>query len=210
LSGGAPQVCLTFDDGPDPNYTPKVLDILAAAGVRATFFVVGMAAARHPGLIRRMVRDGHEIGNHTWSHTHPRLVRRGQVTQEVVAARNALADITGQHPCYFRPPFGYLRAAMLKAAQEHDQTVVLWSLSGKDWGPMGHAAFIARRLSRTRAGDIILLHDAQRKYNRPWATLRVLPNFITGLSRVGLKPDSVGSCSATPVAPTHSASIALP
>jgi len=209
LSNEVAQVCLTFDDGPDPNYTPAVLDILAAAGVKATFFVVGMSAVRWPALIRRMLTEGHEIANHTWSHTHPRLVRPALVRQEVVAATEALADITGQRPCYFRPPFGHLRASMLTAAQDQGQGIVLWSLSGKDWGPMGRAASIARRLGRARAGDIILLHDAKRKYNRPWETLRVLPDFLTSLGTAGLKPISIGDSSAASNASPRRAPVAL-
>jgi peptidoglycan-N-acetylglucosamine deacetylase len=179
------QAYLTFDDGPDPIYTPRVLDALGAAGVRATFFVVGVAAVRHAGLIRRMHAEGHEVANHTWS--HPRVVRKKAARQEVTASTHALEDILGQRPRFFRPPFGHLRRCLTEAAQEQGQTVVLWSLSSKDWGPMGRAALIGRRLARAQASDIILLHDARWRYNRPWETLKGLLAFLARLDSNDLK-----------------------
>ncbi|HEX2237625.1 MAG TPA: polysaccharide deacetylase family protein [Gammaproteobacteria bacterium] len=182
LSGDLRQILMTFDDGPDPEHTPQVLDILAAAQVRAIFFVVGTAARRHAALVRRILAEGHEIGNHTWSHHHPWLVRTSVACREVAQATDALADIVGRRPRYFRPPFGRLRRVMIDAAQELEQTVVLWSLSGRDWGPWGRAALIAKRLARAQPGDIILLHDARWHHNRPWEMLATLADFLAGLS----------------------------
>ncbi len=180
---------LTFDDGPDPEHTPRVLDVLAAAGVRATFFLVASAAERHSLLARRMLAEGHEIGNHTWSHYHPALLREHTARREVIAGSRALADILGRAPRYFRPPFGYLRRCMIETAHALGETVVLWSLSAKDWGPFGRAAPIARRLSRVRSGDIVLLHDARWRYNRPWATLEVLASFVAFTRATGMQLD---------------------
>jgi peptidoglycan-N-acetylglucosamine deacetylase len=180
---------LTFDDGPDPEHTPRVLDVLAAAGVRATFFLVASAAERHPLLARRMLAEGHEIGNHTRSHYHPALLRDGAARREVIAGSRALADILGYKPRYFRPPFGHLRRCMTETAHELGETVVLWSLSAKDWGPFGRVAPIARRLARARVGDIVLLHDARWRYNRPWATLEVLASFVTCARATGMQLD---------------------
>jgi peptidoglycan/xylan/chitin deacetylase (PgdA/CDA1 family) len=210
LRGCSRQAYLTFDDGPHPDYTPRVLDILAAAGVRATFFVVGSTAVRHKQLIKRTVADGHETANHTWSHFHPRLLRTGRIYREVAESAHALADITGKHPRYFRPPFGHLRREMTQVAQEQGQTVVLWSLSGKDWGPFGRAALIARRLQRVQAGDIVLLHDARWRYNRPWETLNVLPGFLAQLAANGLKLGLLGSDPSAPGLFPPAAAHALP
>lgn len=193
LPGDIRQAYLSFDDGPDPKYTPRVLDVLAAAGFSATFFVVGRAAVEYTALVRRMVAEGHEVANHTWSHKHPALVRPSVARREVAIATQALADIIGRQPRYFRPPFGRLRRPMTEAAQELAQTVVLWSLSGKDWGPLGRAALIKRRLARVQAGDIVLLHDARWRYNRPWETLSVLADFLAQIDRNGIKLGLLGS-----------------
>ncbi len=200
------RICLTFDDGPDPNYTPRVLDALAEADVRATFFVVGSAAVRDPQLVRRALAEGHEVANHTWSHAHPRLLPATQVQHEVAAANHAIADIVGKAPRYFRPPFGHMRRSMVDAAHTLGQAVVLWSLSGKDWGPMGRASMIARRVARARAGDIILLHDARWRYNRPWETLKVLPEALARLKGAGLTPVLIGDGPRAPSMPVQTAS----
>lgn len=210
LPSGIQQACLTFDDGPDPEYTPRVLDILAAAGARATFYVVGMAAVRHAPLVRRMLKEGHEVANHTWGHLHPWRIRACTAREEVASVTRALEEITGQRPRYFRPPFGRLRRCMLEAAQEMDQQVVLWSLSGKDWGPFGRAAAIARRIARTRAGEIILLHDARWRYNRPWAMLEVLPGFLARLDEDGIKLGLLGRDSPSEPLSPQSGAPALP
>jgi peptidoglycan-N-acetylglucosamine deacetylase len=190
--GDSRRAYLTFDDGPDPDYTPRVLDVLAAAGVRATFFVVGTAAIRYASLVRRILAEGHEVANHTWSHPRPGLVRPSVARHEVVMATQALADIMGRQPRYFRPPFGRMRRQMTEAAQDLAQTVVLWSLSGKDWGPLGRGFLIANRLAHTQAGDIILLHDARWRYNRPWEMLKILPDFLAQLDGAGIKLGLLG------------------
>ncbi|MGI8738108.1 MAG: polysaccharide deacetylase family protein [Gammaproteobacteria bacterium] len=191
LSAHDSQTHLTFDDGPHPEYTPRVLDLLAAAGARATFFMVGTQAERHAGLTRRVLAAGHEVGNHTWSHAHPALLRAVVARHEVAAGSIALANVIGARPRYFRPPYGRMRRCMTEAAADQGQSVVLWSLSGKDWGPLGRARWIAERLARARAGDIVLLHDAPWRYNRPWEMLKVLTAFLSRLKRDGLTSETL-------------------
>ena len=182
------RVFLTFDDGPDPRFTPLILDILAQASAYATFFVVGEDAIRFPSLVRRIAQEGHEVANHTWRHRHPWAISSGVARQEVSFGSAALADLLGRSPRYFRPPHGRLRRCMMDQARELGQTVVMWSLSGVDWGPWGGAARIARRLRTAKGGDIVLLHDAWRGYNRPWETVRVLAGFLSDLHDRDLKP----------------------
>ena len=184
----AGHVFLTFDDGPDPRFTPLILDILAQASAYATFFVVGEDAVRFPSLVRRIADEGHEVGNHTWSHCHPWTISSGVARQEVSFGSAALADVLGRSPRYFRPPHGRLRRCMMDQARELGQTVVMWSLSAVDWGPWGGAARIARRLRAAKGGDIVLLHDAWRGYNRPWETVRVLAGFLSDLDNRNLRP----------------------
>ncbi len=191
------RVFLTFDDGPDPRFTPLILEILAQASAYATFFVVGEDAVRFPSLVRRIANEGHEVGNHTWSHCHPWTISSRVARQEVSFASAALADLLGRSPRYFRPPHGRLRRCMMDQARELGQTVVMWSLSAVDWGPWGRATWIARRLRAVQEGDIVLLHDGRRRYNRPWETVRVLSGFLSDLHYRNLKPslfEKTGRC----------------
>jgi peptidoglycan-N-acetylglucosamine deacetylase len=180
------EVCLTFDDGPDAEWTPRVLDLLEANGMAATFFVIGRAARQYPGLLRRVSAAGHGIGNHTWSHRHPWLLPRRTARQEVRDGASAIADVTGRLPAAFRPPHGRLRGCMIDEAERGGQRVVLWSLSARDWGPLGSPSRIAARLASARAGDVILMHDGRPHVNCPRALLAVLADFLQTVIRRGL------------------------
>jgi peptidoglycan/xylan/chitin deacetylase (PgdA/CDA1 family) len=186
-----PIVYLTFDDGPDPNWTPRILDVLAAAQLRATFFVVGTQARRAPELLRRAVAEGHELGNHTLSHRHPWYVSAAVACQEVRDGANAIADIAGVAPHWFRPPHGRLRRCMQEEVERIGERTVLWTRSAIDWGYLGRAHRIARRLDRVAAADIVLMHDGARTSNRPDQLLPVLPGFLAGLATKGLRVGSL-------------------
>ena len=174
-------VYLTFDDGPDPEWTGRVLDVLAAARVRATFFVVGRAARAAPGLVRRIASEGHEIGNHSLSHRHPWRLREAAAREEVRGGAAAIAETLGRAPRWFRPPHGRMRRCMIDEAERSGQRTVLWSVSAIDWGPLGRADEIAERLARVEAGDIVLMHDGRNKHNKPGELLHVLPSFLAQL-----------------------------
>lgn len=178
-------VYLTFDDGPDVRWTPRILDILAKAKARATFFVVGCKALRQAALVRRIAAEGHEVGNHTFSHRHPWTMLSSSARREVRDGAAAIADILGYGPRFFRPPHGCLRRCMMEEARAQGQAVVLWSLSGIDWGVLGSAAGIAARLNAVEDGDIVLLHDGRGSINRPWQTASVLPFFLDSLRERG-------------------------
>ncbi len=178
----AKRLYLTFDDGPDPVWTPRVLDILAAAGARAAFFVVGMHARAHPDLLRRIAGQGHEIGNHTGTHRHPWTLPPSAARREVRDGADAIADITGIRPLFYRPPHGRLRHCMAEEAQRAGQSVVLWSLSAVDWGPLGSARGIFRRLGKADSGDIVLMHDGGRGPNKPEHMTAVLPAFLDAMA----------------------------
>lgn len=155
-----PRVYLTFDDGPHPEHTPALLDTLAALGARATFFVVGERAARFPGLVRRMVAEGHEIGNHSYTHSPPERTGARQLVEEAETTASLLGDIVGQRPVLFRPPHGKLTAAKLLGLWAAGMNVVLWSNDPKDFacsGPQEALEAIGR--CPPMNGDIVLLHD---------------------------------------------------
>lgn len=179
----AGSVYLTFDDGPDERWTPRILDLLAHANVLATFFVVGRLALEQPELIRRIVAQGHEVGNHSWSHRHPWTLSPATARLEVRDGAAAIADLIGRAPSFFRPPHGRLRRCMLEEAERVGQTLVLWDRSAVDWGPLGSAAKISRRLNTVESGDIILMHDGGRGINRPSELVKVLPQFLAHLKQ---------------------------
>jgi peptidoglycan-N-acetylglucosamine deacetylase len=175
------RVCLTFDDGPDPEHTPKLLDLLALHGCQATFFLLGHSAQRHPDLVCRIVNEGHSLGNHTFSHRRARRDGDGLDAWEVGHSQRILEDLSGREPKWFRPPYGRLTAGLAREAARLNLTTVLWSRSAIDWGPFGTRRGIARRLSRTLAGDVVLLHDAVRRHNHPDLMLSVLPSLLSRL-----------------------------
>lgn len=158
-----PHVVLTFDDGPDPARTPRLLDVLGAAGARAVFFVVGRRVAAHPDLVRRMVDEGHQVANHSWSHRClPRLSTR-RIEEEVDRCQEAVCEVTGAAPTHVRPPYGLKDHRVYRVLRARGLVPALWSLNLRDYHGSA-AATLARRLSRARAGDVVLAHDGD-----PWA-----------------------------------------
>jgi peptidoglycan/xylan/chitin deacetylase (PgdA/CDA1 family) len=185
-------IYLTFDDGPDPSFTPRVLDVLGEAGMRATFFTIGMQARRYPELVRRAAAEGHEIANHSFSHKHPWLVSERIARAEVRECSDVLGDVLGQRPRFFRPPHGRMRACMTDEATRAGARTVLWDLSAIDWGPFGRADRIAKRLERIQANDIVLMHDGKNEHNKPDELLRVLPQLLKALQERGLRSEVLG------------------
>lgn len=191
LTSASDVICLTFDDGPDPVYTPAILDILAAYNVKATFFVLGEAAERFSQLVGRIAAEGHSIGNHTFSHPNPWFASREDAKREITRTSLIIEQITGKQPRWFRPPYGRLGFALQQQTLLDNMTTVLWSRSIIDWGMLGNPTGIRNRLNRISAGDIVLMHDGQRKHNRPDNLLRYLPGFLAALPGKGLRPCSL-------------------
>ena len=183
-----PRCYLTFDDGPDPQWTPRVLDALAHAGVRASFFVIGRLAQRSAGLLRRIRAAGHVVGNHAYSHRHPWTLTRARARAEARTGTDAIAQALGERPLWFRPPHGRLGAFLVEAAREDGQRIALWSVSAVDWGPLATPERILLRLRALRAGDIVLMHDGPLRHNRPDHTLQVLPTLLAALVAEGPEP----------------------
>lgn len=158
---GTQRVALTFDDGPDPEVTPAVLEILARHRVHATFFVIGKSLAAQPDLAARMVRAGHVLGNHSWEHSHWHnfyLTRRHEA--EMARCDAAIAAVNGQSTgILYRPPVGLKSPELARAAWRRHLTLVAWSLHSHDSRRRDAAAIARRVLDRVRGGDIILMHD---------------------------------------------------
>jgi peptidoglycan/xylan/chitin deacetylase (PgdA/CDA1 family) len=183
----ANRVYLTFDDGPDPEWTPRVLDVLDKENVKATFFAIGQQAQRLPDLMRRVHDAGHAVGNHTFSHRHPWFMSQRTARAQVRDGANAIRDVLGLEPRFYRPPHGRERRCMSDEAHRCGEQVVLWNISAIDWGPLGSAEGIEKRLDAVKGGDIVLMHDGQNKHNRPDQLLQILPLFLRKLSDRGLR-----------------------
>jgi peptidoglycan/xylan/chitin deacetylase (PgdA/CDA1 family) len=159
------ELALTFDDGPNPAWTPRLLELLATYGVRATFFLVGSHACSEPALVRRIVTAGHLIGNHSWSHPNLALTPTRHIEEELMRTSRTLEQIAGKPVRFFRPPFGARRPIVLRTARELGMTPVLWNAMTSDWSNPS-AESIARHLIRSidraeRSGSAanVVLHD---------------------------------------------------
>ncbi|HZO11769.1 MAG TPA: polysaccharide deacetylase family protein [Polyangiaceae bacterium] len=149
-------VCLTFDDGPHPEHTPALLDVLAREHVPATFFVVGARARAHPNLVRRMAAEGHTVGHHSYSHGDPETTNARILAAEAAETSALLADILSEPPRLFRPPHGKLTVAKLVRLWARGQSIVLWNVDPRDYLHPIVDFFSAQPL---QSGDIVLLHD---------------------------------------------------
>lgn len=166
---------LTFDDGPGEELTPGLLDVLRAAKVRATFLLVGSHAKERSDLVRRQVRDGHEIGNHSWSHTDLSLLSYDEIRRELERTDDLLADLTGRRPTVVRPPFGRINGALLQHVAIAGQRILLWDvrLREGDLDTPGNVAWVGENL---RPGTIVLCHDAGSA-NR-YIGIRSIPGIV--------------------------------
>src|SRR6267143_1419257 len=188
-AGDAHEVALTFDDGPDPEWTPKILDVLKAAKVKAAFFLVGVNAERYPNLVRRIVAEGHEIGNHTYYHPNLALCWPEHIRLELNATQLLIQTITGRATTLFRPPYAadtqparLAELAPLKIAEELNYLVVLENIDPQDWAKPG-ADIILRRIKQQRHdGSVILLHDAGGDRSQ---TVEALPRILDWLHTRG-------------------------
>jgi peptidoglycan/xylan/chitin deacetylase (PgdA/CDA1 family) len=155
------QVALSFDDGPDPEVTPAVLDALARHGARATFFAIGQSLTAWPALARRVLAEGHELGNHSWRHSRwqPFSSPRAQIA-EIERGQHAIAAISGNGATrLYRAPFGVKSPPFVVAAHRKRLAMVGWSLHSRDTGSADSARIAERVLRRIRPGDIVLMHD---------------------------------------------------
>ncbi len=177
---GRPCVALTFDDGPTEETTPRVLEILRSKGVKATFFLVGRQAERFPDLVRQLQAEGHTIGNHTF--THPPLfcfLTPARLRWEVERTQEALLEITGARPRFFRSPVGLRHPFLARTLRGAQMEYISWRLRTLDTHPQRPGALRARVLARVASGDIVLMHD--RPARGTTAMISVLPEVIDRL-----------------------------
>jgi peptidoglycan/xylan/chitin deacetylase (PgdA/CDA1 family) len=177
-----PYIAMTFDDGPSAALTPKLLDILAAHQIKATFFVIGENVAEHPEIVARAAREGHEIGNHSWSHPNFGKMSDDGVRSQLQRTDDAIKSVTGSRPTLLRPPYGSITAREKRWI--HDQfgyQIILWDVDPYDWKRPGPSVVRSRILKETRQGSIVLSHDIHP------GTIEAMPSTFDGLEAKGFK-----------------------
>ena len=181
-------VALTFDDGPSPEHTPKVLAMLDEARVKATFFVIGRKAEAHPDLVRAIAERGHAIGVHSYAHDRLFSLRSPRVVRaDLVRAVDVLERITGERPTMFRPPIGHTNPRIAREASRLHLDLVGWSIRGLDGLALARADHVADRvIRRLDDGAIVLLHDAAERDDREPASLAALPRILSAMRARGL------------------------
>lgn len=180
----AAEIALTFDDGPNPTYTPQVLSILQHYGIHATFFCIGENVQNFPDLVQQENAAGNVVGNHTWS--HPDLTTRSAsfIHTQLNDTSTLIQQVTGVQPLFFRPPYGAINDTVKTEAWQLGLTPTLWSIDTEDWQKPGSSAIVTTALSQAQNGSIILMHDGGGDRSQ---TIAALPTIITGLQQRGFQ-----------------------
>ena len=163
LARGTKQLALTYDDGPNDPHTLRLLEGLAKHNVRATFFLIGRYVQQRPDIVREVVKAGHVIGNHTFTHPLLTFKTAAEVRKELSECRSAIQDAVGEHSNLFRPPFGGRRPAVLHVVRDLGLEPIMWNVTGYDWNAPPAAVIEKKVSSQMRGGDVILLHDGGHK-----------------------------------------------
>jgi peptidoglycan/xylan/chitin deacetylase (PgdA/CDA1 family) len=184
------RIALTFDDGPDPIWTERALDVLERRDVRASFFLVGERAARAPETVRRIAAR-HEVASHGWSHRSLWLCGPQRTEVEIARAHRLLSDLSGRPLHHFRPPWGMVNAAMFGALRRHGERCVLWSIQPEGLRPTPAPQQAREVLRRAHPGAIVDLHDADGVRGASARLLAALPTMIDGLRDAGYELTTV-------------------
>jgi peptidoglycan/xylan/chitin deacetylase (PgdA/CDA1 family) len=175
-------VVLTFDDGPDIEYTPKVLEILAKYDAKATFFEIGQSVQKHPELTKRAHAAGHSVQNHTWTHPDLRKLGATAFRQQIMSTDQAIRAQTGSTPGCLRPPYGGVSAAVRQRAKALGKDLVVWTVDSRDWTKPGTTAIVQRVLKNVHSGSVILMHDGGGNRSQ---TVAALPTILKTLKAQG-------------------------
>jgi peptidoglycan/xylan/chitin deacetylase (PgdA/CDA1 family) len=195
-----PYIAMTFDDGPHIENTPRLLDMLKERGIKATFFVVGQCAAEYPDIMKRIVAEGHEIGNHSWSHPQLSKMGEGPVTDQIQRTHDVIEQTTGIAPKLLRPPYGAFTANQRNwAAHKWGYKIILWDVDPLDWKIRNSDHVKSVILKDTVAGSIVLSHDIHK------TTVDAMPATLDGLAAKGFKFVTVSELIAMDKPPTPKA-----
>lgn len=182
-------IALSFDDGPDPQYTVPILKTLSEKDARATFFVVGDNASRYPDIIHQMVRQGNEVANHTWSHPEMDTVPPTELISQVDTTSRLINELTGKDNHFFRPPKGVLNDDSKELLAKAGYTTIMWSICIENKKAETPEKMAQRVLDQIKPGQIILLHDGRLDRTK---TVKALPLLLNGLKQKGYKAVTVG------------------
>lgn len=178
------KIALTFDDGPHPRYTPQILDILDEYNIKATFFIVGVNAKNYPDTMEEVIKRGHEIGNHTYSHPHVSCLNSITLKDEVEKCESTVYGLTDYKTKLFRPPEGMIDADVRQVLRSLDYKVILWDIDTRDWAHVSPEEIAENVTDNISSGDIILMHD-YIAYDSP--TPEAMKIFIPKLLKKGYK-----------------------
>jgi peptidoglycan-N-acetylglucosamine deacetylase len=198
-----PFIAMTFDDGPSGKLTPKLLDLLAAHHIKATFFLIGENAAEYPDIVAREVKDGHEVANHSWSHPNFGKMSDDGIRSQLRRTDDAIRSAADVGPTLLRPPYGSITPRQKKwIHQEFGYKIALWDVDPLDWRRPGPNVVCARIVKNTRAGSIVLAHDIHP------GTIEAMPCVLSQLEAKGFKFVTVSELIAmeTPLPPKPSPS----
>ncbi|TXK72399.1 polysaccharide deacetylase family protein [Paenibacillus sp. N3.4] len=200
------KVALTFDDGPDNKYTPKILNILKTNDIKATFFVIGEHAEKYPEVMKRIAQEGHAIGNHSWDHANLAKLPNDRIKSEITDTDTKINSIVNQVPVLFRAPYGVVNNEIKNIAASTGHQIIGWSVDTLDWDGKSVAQILAALKKEVKPGAIILQHSAGGKGGNLGNTIEALPQIITYLKQNGysfatvpdlLKMDKVEAVDAT-------------
>lgn len=186
------RVAITFDDGPSPTLTPRVLEVLRLHDVHATFFLLGAQVEKYPEVVREIEEAGHDLANHSHSHRSFRSLFPSEIVRELTRTDDAIAAATNRRPRFVRPPYGRFPESTVALVRDRGGDVVLWSVDAADWADSPPEAIADAVVDAATPGAIILLHDPEP------ATVRALPEILAGLRRRGLEPVSVAELLGRP------------
>jgi peptidoglycan-N-acetylglucosamine deacetylase len=177
-----PYIAMTFDDGPSAENTPRLLEILKQRNIKATFFLIGQNVVSNPDLVRRILAEGHEIGNHSWTHPQLSKLSDDRVTAEITQTQDAIKDASGFTPTLLRPPYGAITPRQREWIENRfGLNIILWSVDPFDWKRPGASVITQRILSQARPGAIILSHDIHKQ------TVDAMPATLDALIAKGYK-----------------------
>lgn len=178
-------IALTFDDGPHPQYTTEILDLLKKHNIKATFFVLGQLAEEYPEIIKRQAAEGHEVGNHTYSHFDITKLSKGELEEEFNKTQDIISSLTGIESKVFRPPYGLYNENVVKIINEQQSNIILWTYDqdSRDWSNPGVDKIVTTTVSNIKNGDILLFHDYV--YHETSNTVSALETIIPELINKG-------------------------